>query len=328
MLFSVAFSAFALVPSLLVSGQPLDLDAKPLVDYTFREPTEHDLAKIGGYLESLDLTYLMMDRYSLRCEGEIHRGDYFERFSFLHAEDREQDALRHIYVRKYLDDDSPLLSFSIEGSGGYSTGPRPGFPERGDRLRIGDRNYFINDPATFLESREILLTQDDRYFSPLSCSLLARGNFSSTVVSRSRPGRCWNPNICHPEGVSKAGGMTVVRYPGKYRNQAPLAKGDQGPSNEAPDRHGFAIFVLFQDEVPKTLEVWRITGERKECLARTVTEWQEIRQEMLPIAIEATEPSSKKVRIIRGKFEWKFNDEVPDELFEIADVTQRRESRW
>ena len=298
------------------SVRPAQETGRQLFGLTLHEASPDECDEIQGYLEELKLQYTMLDKYAVRCEGKIFANKKVELFAFLHAEDRSKDAERHAFVRKFLEDDDPLLSVSYAGDGGYDTsfnGDGHYHHIYGDRLQLKNKNYVTSDPRDMVLSRDLSLTGYDRYMSPLACAFLPYGNIFGTAIARRAP----TIRYLKPDRIGRKNGIIVASFPTQFLQNKDLR---------------CHRYIAFRDGVPVAHEVWSQYRDQKESAAqssRSDTLWEVVGKHHVPISMEIVGLSrGRPDDVISASFEWRFDDEVSDELFEISDVEHRRNLDW
>jgi hypothetical protein len=290
---------------------------KPIGEWVFDSVSKSDRDLIAGYYEELDTKYAILDRYALKCEGElcVIMGLNYERFGFLHAEDRVADKERHVFFRKFVKDDDERLLRS-PGGGAFGNAAESGFPvhpQFGDRLRIKDSTHIQGLPGGKTDNKLLGINFNDRYFSPLACCLLPYGNFFNARNSRGEP------------DVGNRGPLLGICRYGKYV-AIKSSKTLQGVNSGI----GFQCFTAFNNGLPVSYEGWLISFEtHRQLQGRTDTKWKDVDGEMLPMSIEATslnDPNS--LSWVSAVMEWKLGRKVPEALFAVEDLEKRRDLNW
>ena len=286
-----------------------------LIERTYRSPTDDEVQSYRDFLHGLDIEQSIPDRFAYRCEGHLFADEIPERFFSIHAVDRVRDAVRHVVRKTYTDDDDPILTFVIQDKHGFAdskTSNARFFPKRHDRLRIGDQVYFSNDPAASVHRDRVKLTGEDRNFDPVTVTLLPMSNLFRGPVSKMRVSQLYGIDKLVPEQVSIAGGSFVVKDPTMTRD---------GPT-------GSYEFIEFVNGVPVTYEIWQMLQNKTQLQFRTVSQWKEFEEVRFPIRIEALQVRGSKTYAFEAELEWRFNEELPDRLFEVSDVTSPNAEAW
>lgn len=288
-------------------------DAHRLIERRFRAPTEAEVERYREFFNTRDLEQSILDRYAFRCEAQIFDHRRPEDFVSIHAVDREFRMERHIVRRTFTYPDDPALLFSVENSHGIGSGTSRLLPARYDRLQIDNRIYFTNVETEFIPRDEVAFSNSDRNFDPVTCSMLPLSNFFHGAVSKRRVSGVFGIEKLKPAHVSIIGSSFVAKH-------------------LLPSKHGLTsnsfMFLEFVDELPVAMEWWRILGDHKRISYRTETEWTQIEEMSFPVHIRAVQLVEKETVAVDMKFQWKFNDELPQRLFEVSDVTSRDALEW
>ena len=87
-------------------------------------------------------------------------------------------------------------------------------------------------------------------------------------------------------------------------------------------------FIEFVDELPVTYEIWWMLQDKKKLAFRTTTEWESFQEVRLPVRIEALQVHELGNQVFQANLEWRFNEGLPQRLFEVSDVTSRSALEW
>ncbi|MFK8114658.1 MAG: hypothetical protein AB8B91_20825, partial [Rubripirellula sp.] len=90
----------------------------------------------------------------------------------------------------------------------------------------------------------------------------------------------------------------------------------------------YYTFMDFVSESPVAFEIWRLEP-MKAVLFRTTTKWKAIQGMKFPVHMEAWQrlPDGKS-KVFEVDIEWRFNEDVPERLFQISNVTSRDALDW
>ncbi|MFK8114659.1 MAG: hypothetical protein AB8B91_20830 [Rubripirellula sp.] len=286
-----------------------------LVDGAFREPTERDVERYRDMLSSLDLEHAALDRFAFQCRGVILNDKRPERFVSLHAVDREMDAVRHVVKRSFTDDILLATSEGVTTGGGYGDSRNPAFfPVGFDRLRIGPNVFLSNKLAEAQKQEDIKFTGEDRNFNPVTCSTLPYTNFFRGRMGKMPLGQAFMIENLTPDLVRSSRSRFVVK------NR--LLTTDRIYT-------GFYGFLQFENELPTAHECWLIVADRRELKFRTTTKWKSIKGMNFPIHMEAVHKTVlDKTVVFEVDIEWRFNEDVDQRLFEVADVKSPTALDW
>ena len=313
-LLECAFAALLVANSSQSTAQD-QVNSKPLIELTYRAPTDSEVQNFRDFLHGVDIEQSIPDRFAYRCEGRLFPRGMPEQFVSIHAFDRDLDAVRHIVRRTFTDDDDPILLFSIEDREGFSdskTSNARFFPKRHDRLRIADQVYFSDDPAASIHRDKVKLTGEDRNFDPVTATLLPMSDLFRGPVSKMRVSQLFGIDKLVPEQVSVVGTSFVVKDPVMTAS---------GPT-------GSYEFIKFVDGIPVVFEVWRMLKKGNQLQYRTVSRWKEFGEVRLPTHIEALQIWGSKTFVFEANLEWRFNEQLPARLFEVSNVTTPGACDW
>ncbi len=223
-------------------------DGFRLIEQPFRAPTEAEVEKYREFFNTRDLEQSVLDRYAYRCDARIFDDRKPEDFVSIHAVDRDSRTVRHVVRRTFTDPDDPRLLFSVENAYGIGSSTSSLFPIRHDRLEIEDRIYFSNVATAFVPRDKVSMTAKDRNFEPVTCSLLPLSNFFYGDVARRRLSGVFGIEKLKPLQVSVVGSSFIAKH--------------RQPSVDDLSTDGY-MFIEFVDELPVTMEMWRIFGDKK-----------------------------------------------------------------
>jgi hypothetical protein len=154
---------------------------------------------------------------------------------------------------------------------------------------------------------------EDRNFDPITCSLLPLSNFFYGDVARRRLSGVFGIEKLKPLGVSVVGSSFIAKH------RQPSADGRS---------YGGYMFIEFVNELPVTMEMWSIIGDKKRILYRTTTKWKKIEEMSFPVHIQAVQVVGTKTNSVDMNLEWKFGNAIPKRLFEISDVKSDTAVNW
>ena len=87
------------------------------------------------------------------------------------------------------------------------------------------------------------------------------------------------------------------------------------------------LYIQYRNSLPVRNELWLGSVGKMSVQDRTRTEWNRLGDRHVPTYIEAVS-GYNSFATLSLEFQWKFEKDVPSELFETSDLTMRRDLEW